>query len=83
VEVAKTEVEEVADGGESGSEGGARHCAPYGSAAVTRGEGKECSRGGCIWGARGRRQVVRQDGGERNPSPQKEGVYGVVLSYFV
>ncbi|EFN70347.1 RING finger protein 220 [Camponotus floridanus] len=52
VEVAKTEVEEVAAGGESGGEGGARHCAPYGSAAVTGGEGKECSRGDAF-GAQG------------------------------
>lgn len=63
VEVVKTEVEEIADGGESGGEGGARHCASYGSGpAVTRGGrervqsgGAPHRRAGCIWGARERR----------------------------
>lgn len=39
VEVVKTEAEEVADGDESGGEGGARHCVLYGSARRSR-EGK-------------------------------------------
>lgn len=46
MEVVKTEVEEIADGGESGGEGGARHCASYGSGpAVTRG-GREIVQSG-------------------------------------
>lgn len=70
MEVVKTEVEEIADGGESGGEGGARHCAPYGSARWSRkGKGKSA-----VWGppSTHRRdafrvqrndEVVRQDGG--------------------